>query len=154
MNKIVDEVKIMAEPIVRKFGCEIWDVEYVKEAGDWYLRLYIDKPGGISIDNCEAVSRALDPLLDERENLIPGSYTFEVSSAGAERWLRGPSDFESFSGHFVEVKLYKAENGQKTFLGNLAAWDENGVGLDISGIRRDFAKSSVAGVRLRIRIND
>ena len=152
MNKIVDEVRKIAEPIVQKTGCEIWDVEYVKEAGDWYLRIYIDRPGGISIDHCEAVSRELDPLLDERENLIPGSYTFEVSSAGAERWLRGPSDFEAFAGRFVEVKLYKSENGQKTFLGNLVSWDENGVGLDISGQRRHFEKSVVAGVRLRIAI--
>jgi len=152
MNKIVDEVRKMAEPIAQKIGCEIWDVEYVKEAGDWYLRVYIDRPGGISIDLCEALSRELDPLLDERENLIPGSYTFEVSSAGAERWLRGPSDFEPFAGHFVEVKLYKSESGQKTFLGNLVSWDEDGVGLDMSGQRRHFAKSMVAGVRLRISI--
>ena len=154
MNKIVDEVRKLAEPIVRKHGCELWDVEYIKEAGDWYLRLYIDRPDGISIDQCEAVSRELDPLLDERQELIPGSYTFEVSSAGAERWLRGPADCERFAGHFVEVKLYKSEDGQKAFLGNLSSWDENGVRLDISGQRRVFANPSVAGVRLRITLND
>ena len=150
MNKIVDEVKKLAEPIIQKLGCELWNIEYVKEAGDWYLRIYIDRPDGISISHCEAVSRELDPLLDEREDLIPGSYTFEVSSAGAERWLRGPSDYERFSGHLVEVKLYKSENNKKAYLGNLASWDDDGVGLDISGRRHIFAKPLVAGVRLRL----
>ena len=150
MNKIVDEVWKMAEPIVQKHGCELWDVEYLKEAGAWYLRIYIDRPEGISIGQCEAVSRELDPLLDEREDLIPGSYTFEVSSAGAERWLRGPSDFERFSGRLVEVKLYKSKNGQKAFLGNLIGWDDTGVELSISGHCHCFRKSEIAGVRLRI----
>jgi ribosome maturation factor RimP len=153
MSKIIDEVRNIADPIVQKLGCELWNVEYVKEAGEWYLRVYIDRPDGISIDLCEAVSRELDPLLDEREDLIPGSYIFEVSSAGAERWLRGPVDLERFSGRLVEVKLYKAEDGAKTFSGNLAAWDENGVELDMSGSRKAFAKTAVAGVRLKLSNN-
>jgi len=151
MSKISDIVTTLAEPIAQKHGCELWNVEYIKEAGEWYLRVFIDKPAGISIDLCEAVSRDLDPILDEREDLIPGSYTFEVSSAGAERWLRGPSDFERFSGSFVEVKLYKSKNGQKVFQGNLAGWDDSGVRLDISGQLHSFTKSEIAGVRLRIR---
>ena len=150
MSKITDIVTALAEPIVQKQGCELWNVEYVKEAGEWYLRVYIDRPDGISIDLCEAVSRDLDPILDEREDLIPGSYTFEVSSAGAERWLRGPSDFERFSQSFVEVKLYKSKNGQKAYQGTLAGWDDSGVRLDISGETHSFAKSEVAGVRLRL----
>ena len=150
MSKIIDAVTEIADPIVQKHGCELWNVEYVKEAGEWYLRIFIDRPDGISIDHCEAVSRDLDPILDEREDIMPGSYTFEVSSAGAERWLRGPSDFERFSGRLVEVKLYKSKNGQKTYLGNLAAWHDAGVEIDISGQRHSFGKSEVAGVRLRI----
>jgi len=153
MSKIVEAVKILAAPAVEKHGCELWDVEYVKEAAGWYLRVYIDRPEGISIDLCEAVSRELDPILDEHEDMIPGSYTFEVSSAGAERKLRRPSDFERFAGHFVEVKLYKAKNGQKTFFGNLAGWQDGGVELDTEGGRCSFEKSEIAGVRLRMKNN-
>jgi len=150
MSKIVDAVKALAGPIVERNDCELWDVEHVKEAGGWYLRVYIDRPGGVSISHCEAVSREMDPLLDAREDLIPGSYTFEVSSAGAERRLRRPSDFERFAGHLVEVKLYKSKNGQKTFLGNLTGWADGGVEIDISGQRHSFEKTEIAGVRLRI----
>ena len=150
MSKITDAITALAEPIADKHGCELWNVEYVKEAGGWYLRIYIDHPDGVSISHCEAVSHDLDPILDENENLIPGSYTFEVSSAGAERWLRGPSDFARFSGRTVEVKLYKSKDGLKSFLGTLTGWHDAGVELDISGQRHSFSKSEVAGVRLRI----
>ena len=150
MSKIIDAVAELAQPIAEKNGCELWDVEYVKEAGGWFLRVYIDRPEGISISHCEAVSRELDPILDEKEDLIPGSYTFEVSSAGAERRLRRPSDFERFVGHLVEVKLYKSKNGQKIFLGNLVDRQDSGIEIDISGQRHHFETSEIANVRLRI----
>jgi len=150
MSKITDAVTSLAGPIAEKHGCELWDVEYVKEAGGWYLRVYIDRTDGISISDCEAVSRELDPILDERDDLIPGSYTFEVSSAGAERRLRRPSDFERFSGHLVEVKLYKPKNGQKTYLGNLTGWADGGVVIDVAGKPFSFEKAEIASVRLRI----
>ncbi|MBQ8974855.1 MAG: ribosome maturation factor RimP, partial [Oscillospiraceae bacterium] len=104
MSKITDTVAALARPVVEQAGCELWDVEYVKEAGQWFLRVYIDKEGGVSIDDCEAVSRALDPILDESDP-IETSYVFEVSSAGAERSLKRPSDFERFMGSLVEVRL-------------------------------------------------
>ena len=150
MSKVIDEIKALAGPIAQKHGCELWDVEYVKEAGSWYLRVYIDRPEGVSINHCEAVNHELDPLLDERENLFPGSYTFEVSSAGAERRLRGPSDYERFSGRPVKLKLYKSRNGEKEFIGNLAQWDDDSVALDISGESHSFSKAEVAGVWLRL----
>ena len=150
LSKIVDAVTLLAGPIAEKHGCDLWDVEYVKEVGGWYLRLYIDRADGISISHCEAVSRDMDVILDEREDLIPGSYTFEVSSAGAERRLRRPSDFERFAGHLVEVKLYKSRNGQKTFIGNLAGWADGGVEIDVSGHKHSFLKAEIANVRLRI----
>ena len=151
MNKIIDTITALAGPIAEKHGCELWDVEYVKEAGVWYLRIYIDRPEGVSISHCEAVSRELDPILDLNENLIPGSYTFEVSSAGAERRLRRQSDFERFTGHLVELKLYKSMNGQKAFTGNLALCHDGDVELDISGQRQCFKKADIAGVWLRIK---
>ena len=150
MSKVTDAVAAIAGPIAAKHGCELWDVEYVKEAAAWYLRVFIDRPEGVSISHCEAISRELDPILDEREDLIPGSYTFEVSSAGVERHLRGPSDFGRFAGRLVEVKLYKAKNGQKIFTGNLAGWNDGGVELDISGRLCSFEKAEIASVRLRM----
>ena len=151
MSKIIEAVTALAIPIVEKNDCELWDVEYVKEAGIWYLRVYIDRCDGVSINHCEAVSRELEAILDEHEDLIPGSYTFEVSSAGAERHLRRPSDFERFIGHFAEVKLYKSINGQKVFLGTLAASADGDVDLDIAGERHSFTKSEIASVRLRLK---
>jgi len=150
MSKITDAVTLLAAPIAEKHGCELWDVEYSKEIAGWVLRIYIDRTDGVSINHCEAVSRDLDPILDEHEDLIPGSYTFEVSSAGAERRLRRQSDFERFMGHLVEVKLYKSKDGKKSFLGNLTGTTDNSVEIDISGQRRSFEKSEVASVRLRI----
>ena len=150
MSKIIETVTTLANPIVEKHGCKLWDVEYIKESGSWFLRVYIDHHDGISISQCESVSRELDAVLDEYEDLIPGSYIFEVSSAGAERRLRRPSDFERFIGHLVEVKLYKARDGRKTFIGNLAGSLNGGVEIDISGQRFSFEKAEIANVRLRI----
>ena len=89
MSKITDKVTELALPIVEEEGCSLWDVEYVREAGSWYLRVYIDKEGGVGIDDCERISRRLDPVLDEADP-IPDSYVFEVGSAGAERELKRP----------------------------------------------------------------
>jgi len=152
MSKITDNLTALIGPVVEKNGCELWDVEYVKEPVGWVLRVYIDRPGGISINHCEAVSRELDPILDEFEDMIPGSYTFEVSSAGAERHLRGPSDYERFAGSLVEVKLYKAKDGKKTFTGKLTGTVNGGLEIDEQGQRISFEKPEIASVRLRIEI--
>jgi ribosome maturation factor RimP len=149
MKKITEIVSGLAGPIVEKHGCELWDVEYVKEAGGWVLRVYIDREGGVSLEHCEAVSRELDPILDEKDP-IPGSYTFEVSSAGAERALRRPSDFQKFLGHMVEVKLYKARDGRKEYIGTLTAGGDKGVEITVNGKPYQFAKPEIANVRLRI----
>ena len=118
--KITEQVWAFAEPVVQAHGCSLWDVEYVKEGGDWFLRLYIDKEGGVDINDCEAISRAVDPILDEKDP-IPDSYSFEVCSAGLERELKRPSDFAQFLGSAVTVKLYKPVNGLKEQAGTLAA---------------------------------
>ena len=149
MSKITERVWKLAEPIVKEAGCEIWDVEYVREAGVWYLRLYIDKDGGVSINDCEAVSRAFDPVLDA-EDPIPGSYTFEVSSAGAERALKRPEDFERFMGSKVEVRLYRPKDGAKEFVGILEGYGDGDVEININGNKVKFEKAEVANVRLRI----
>ena len=104
MSKITEKVEALAKPVVEDEGCELWAVEYVREAGSWYLRVLIDKDGGVGIDDCERISRRLDPILDEADP-IPDSYVFEVGSAGAERELKRSFDFERYIGSEVEVKL-------------------------------------------------
>ena len=150
MSKVTDLVAKMAEQAVKDAGCELWDVEYVREAGEWYLRLYLDKEGGVDIMDCEAVSRVVSDLLDEADP-IQGSYTFEVSSAGAERQLKRPGDYEKFMGSPVLVKLYKAQNGRKEFAGELAGYGENGeITITVGKESMTFAASEVALCRLRI----
>ena len=147
--KITEKVWQFAEPLVQAQGCSLWDVEYVREAGQWYLRLYIDKDGGVDIDDCEAVSRAVDPVLDEKDP-IPESYRFEVCSAGLERVLKRPSDFERFLGEPVLVKLYRPKNGQKEFPGVLKGYAGGAVTIDMNGTELTFEKPEVALVRLRV----
>lgn len=151
MSKITDTVLALAQPVVEAEGCEIWDVEYVKEAGAWYLRVYIDKAGGISIDDCEAVSRALDPVLDEADP-IPTSYIFEVSSAGVERELKRPRDFEKFLGSQVEVRHYQPVEGAKAHTGTLRGYADGAVTIEINGAEKTYQKAQVAQVRLSVTI--
>ncbi len=149
MSKITDKVWELAKPVAERLGCELWDVEYLKEAGRWVLRVYIDKEGGTAIDDCESFSREMDPILDEADP-IPDSYVFEVSSAGAERELKRPSDFARFLGETVEVKLYRAVNGRKSSVGRLAGYEGGSVTIDAGGKTLRFEKAQVAQVRLRI----
>ena len=147
MAKVTDTVAALAIPVVEAAGCSLWDVEYVKEAGQWFLRLYIDKEGGISIDDCEAVSRPMSDLLDEADP-IEGSYVFEVSSAGADRVLKTPAHYEQFMGTEVEVKLYRPRDGRKEFVGLLRSFNDGDVTVDINGQDTEFTKKEIALVRL------
>lgn len=147
--KITQQVWQFAEPLVQANGCSLWDVEYVREGGEWYLRLYIDKEGGVDIDDCEAVSRAVDPVLDEKDP-IPDSYRFEVCSAGLERVLKRPSDFARYMGASVLVKLYRPKEGSKEFAGVLAGYADGTVTLQAGAKTYVFEPSEVALVRLRV----
>ncbi len=149
MSKITELVTDLARPVVENNGCSLWDVEYLKEAGSWYLRLYIDKEGGVSIDDCEAVSRAVDPLLDEADP-IQDAYTFEVSSAGADRPLKKPEHCAAYLGAQVDVKFYQAVNGQKSCTGTLMGYDGGDVVLDLDGEQVTLPKKDVAVVRLHL----
>ena len=149
MKKVTELVAELAAPAVARQGCELWDVEYVREAGQWYLRLYLDKPGGVDILDCEAVSREVSDLLDEADP-IEASYIFEVSSAGAERALKRPGDFQRFMGSPGLVKTYKSRDGRKEFAGTLAGYDDGAVLLEQGGETLRFEKSEVALVRLRV----
>ena len=151
MSKVTDTVAQLALPAVEAAGCSLWDVEYVKEAGVWYLRLYIDKAGGVSINDCEAVSRPVSDLLDVHDP-IEGSYTFEVSSAGADRVLRKPEHFTACMGSEVEVKLYRAQEGRKDHVGPLAAFEDGRVTLQTPSGEKLFEKQDIAQVRLYVRV--
>ena len=149
MNKVEEAVTKLVEPLVQEAACVLWDVEYVKEAGQWFLRVYIDREGGVGIADCERVSRAIDPMLDEMD-VIPDSYIFEVSSAGAERQLKKEQDFLQFMGHLAEIKLYRAIDGGKEHVGTLAAYENGNVTLKSAGAVRRFEKNDIAMVKLRI----
>ncbi len=147
MSKITEKVEALAKPVVEDEGCELWAVEYVREAGSWYLRVLIDKDGGVGIDDCERISRRLDPILDEADP-IPDSYVFEVGSAGAERELKRPSDFERYIGSEVEVKLYQPYQGKKSYVGNLEAYEDGNV--TVSSVL--LKKEQIAQVKLHVTI--
>lgn len=147
--KITDQVTQFAKPIVEEKGCTLWDVEYVREGSERFLRLYIDKEGGVDIDDCERVHRAVDPVLDEKDP-IPESYHFEVCSAGLERALKRPSDFQQFMGSPVLVKLYRPRNGQKEIPAVLSGYEDGRVTVEAGKETITFEKSEVALVRLRV----
>ena len=147
--KVTELVAKLAEPIVEENGCSLWDVEYVREGSEYFLRLYLDKEGGVDINDCEAISRAMDPILDE-EDPIPESYHFEVCSAGLERPLKRPSDFERFMGEPIMVKLYRPRNGLKEIPGILRGYENGCVTMEAGKETITFQKSEVALVRLRV----
>ena len=147
--KVTELVAQFAAPIVESFGCELWDVEYVREGSERFLRLYIDKDGGVDINDCEAIHRALDPVLDEKDP-IAESYYFEVCSAGLERALKRPSDFAKFMGSAITVKLYRPRNGLKEIPCILRGYEDGRVTVEAGKETITFEKSEVALVRLRV----
>ena len=135
-------------PFVEDKGFELVDLEYVKEGGNWYLRAYIDKPGGITVDDCEVISRSLSDKLDE-EDFIEGAYILEVSSPGLGRPLKKEKDFVRNMGQEVELRTYRAIEKQKEFRGILDAYDKSSITLEVEeGEKLVFDRSNVALVRL------
>ncbi|WP_432628785.1 ribosome maturation factor RimP [Brotaphodocola sp.] len=134
-------------PLLAEHQFELVDVEYVKEAGNWYLRSYIDKPGGITVDDCEVISRLLSDWLD-KEDFIEDSYIMEVSSPGLGRPLKKDKDFERSLGEEVEIRLYKPRNRQKEFTGILKAYDKDTVTLELDGNDEVFERGDIALIRL------
>ncbi|MFI3250614.1 MAG: ribosome maturation factor RimP [Eubacteriales bacterium] len=147
MAKVTEMVSALVLPLVEQAECTLWDVEYVKEAGDWFLRIYIDKQEGISIEDCEAVSRPLSELLDESDP-IEGSYILEVSSAGADRTLKKPEHFKQFIGTEVELKLYRPYENKKEWIGILADWQDGDLTITFGEETVTFPKKEVAKTRL------
>ena len=129
-----EEIEAYAEnlflPITQKHGFELVDVEYVKEAGSWYLRVYIDKEGGVTIDDCQNVSRAFNEILD-RENYIDDQYIFEVSSPGLTRPLKKEKDYEKSIGRMIEIKLFSPVDKSKEYSGVLKEYDKDNITIEI-----------------------
>ncbi|MDD6628344.1 MAG: ribosome maturation factor RimP [Lachnospiraceae bacterium] len=136
-------------PIVEKYGVEIYDVEYVKEGSDWYLRAYIDKPEGVNINDCENVSRALSDVLDT-EDYIEDAYILEVSSPGLGRTLKKDRHLEKSLGEEVEIRTYKPIDKQKEFSGILKAYDKDTVTIEEGSEDRVFARADIALIRLAL----
>ena len=140
----------LLEPIVTGFGFELVDVEYVKEAGTWYLRAYIDKPGGITVDDCEAVSRKFSDVLDEKD-YIEDTYIFEVSSPGLGRPLKKDKDFQRRLGEEVEIRTYRPIDRQKEFVGELKAYDKESVTIVYEDdTEQTFQRQEIALIRLAL----
>ena len=135
-------------PILDRMNFELVDVEYVKEGGTWYLRAYIDKEGGITVNDCESVAREMNEILD-REDFVEDSYVFEVSSPGLGRPLKKEKDYIRSMGKEVEIRTYRAINREKEFYGILSAYDENTVTIKTEdGTEMTFEKSDIALIRL------
>ncbi len=146
-----EKTESLLSPIVERFGVEVYDVEYVKEGKEYYLRVYIDKPEGVNIQDCENVSRALSDALDDAD-FIPDAYILEVSSPGLGRVLKKDKHLEKSLGEAVELKTYRPIDGQKKFEGILRAYDAESVTIEVNGDLRRFGRPDIAAIRLALDI--
>ena len=146
---IENKAEEILKPVAAEKGVRIYDVEYVKEGSDYYLRAYIDKDGGVNIQDCEDVSRAYSDKLDEAD-IISDAYILEVSSPGLGRQLKKDRHFENSLGEEVEFKLFEAVEGQKEFEGVLKAYDKDSITVAVNGEDRNFARSALAVIKLKL----
>ncbi len=147
-KELIRRVEEMAQPLCEANGVSLWDVEFEKEGGIQLLTITIDRKGGVDISQCEAISRAIDPMLDAKEFDSLPSYTLCVSSAGLERKLKKPAHFEKFIGEKVEIRFYKPIEGVKSVQGILAGYDRGCITVDQDGARRIYEPGDVAVCRL------
>ncbi|MBQ9156021.1 MAG: ribosome maturation factor RimP [Eubacterium sp.] len=148
-TEIVERTERLVTPIIEENDFELVDVEYVKEGANWYLRVYADKEGGINIDDCVLISRALEAKLDE-EDFIKDPYILEVSSPGLGRQLKKDKDFLRSIGESVECKLYQAADGKKEWDGVLLSFDDLSVTIEAEGKEVCLPRKNIASIRLAI----
>jgi len=146
---IEKKTEALLMPILNDFNFDLWDVEYVKEGSEYYLRAYIDKEGGININDCVDVSRILSDKLDE-DDFIDGEYILEVSSPGLGRVLKRDRDFEKSIGREIDLKLYKAVDKQKEFTGSLVEFDKEKIIVLIDGENKEYLRNELASVKLHV----
>ena len=144
-------IEELIQPTVTEMGYELVDVEFVKEGPNWYLKIFIDKEGGVTIDDCEAVSKTLEKIFDEKDH-IEQAYFLEISSPGIDRPLKKKEDFIKYNGEMVDVKLYKPYEGSKEYTGKLVGYDENDgtVTIEVDDKNIAFTKKEIAGIRLAV----
>ena len=148
-DKIETIVSHMVLPIASSLDLEFVDVEFVKEGAHWYLRVFLDKPGGLDVEDCQAVSQKLSDLLDEKDP-ITQAYFLEISSPGLERPLKNQQDFEKYKGQLVTVTTYVPFDGQKSFTGNLDGLIENNIVITVKGEKITIPKEKVASTKLTV----
>lgn len=137
----------LAKPLAEELGLMLWDVVFEKEGASWYLRVFIDRDGGVDIDDCEAFSRPFNKILDEKD-MIAQSYIFEVGSPGIARELKRPEHFERFTGQKIRIRLIRAIDGIKEFSGILSAYTKDSVTIESNGGECEFLLSDAASVKL------
>lgn len=146
-NNVARTVAELVSPLVDECGIELVEVKYVKEGGQWFLRVFIDKPGGIGLQDCELISRRIDPVLDIYDH-IPHAYTLEVSSPGVDRPLNRLADFQRFAGERISLATFVPVDGQRRFTGILGSASEHSVTLDVDGKQVVIPMEQVASARL------
>lgn len=151
-KRVADTVAALTETVYDKHHVELVEIEYVKEGDSWYLRIYIDKPDGITLDDCQAVSRDIDEILDEHEDVFPHSYFLEVSSPGAERPLKKREDYIRFAGRLITIKTYTPLDGRKKFTGVLQHCDNNGILLRVAEEEVSIPWENLAAAKLALEI--
>ncbi len=146
-TEVEERTESLVLPIIEAEGLDLWDVEYVKEGSDYYLRVYIDKPDGVNIDDCVTVTRALNEKLDA-EDFIEEAYILEVSSPGLTRKLKKDKEFEKSIGKLIRIKLYKADHGGKEHIGRLKDFSPEMITIDVDGEDVSLSRENVSSVRL------
>ena len=152
MAGIAEKVFELVKPNAEELGLTLWDVKFLKEGASYYLRIFIDKPEGISINDCTDMSHAVDPLLDEAD-LIDKAYYLEVCSTGLERELTRPEHFEYLKGEEIKIALYKAKDGTKTHIGILESFDGETLKITAENETKEFLKSEISKIKLNDGIN-
>ena len=151
--RTADIARQIAQPVAQDLGLTIWDIRFEKEGANWYLRYFIDKPGGVGIQDCEAFSRAVDPLLDQADP-IEQSYILEVSSPGIERTLTRPEHFELYTGKKIRIRLIRPSDGQRDFVGELVERGQDGaLTLQTQDGPMTFPKAEIAAVKTHVDID-
>ena len=146
-GNVVSTIEEIVAPVILDLGLELVDIQYIREGGNWYLRVFIDKPGGIGLEDCQLVSERIDPLLDEKDP-IPQSYLLEVSSPGLERPLKKMADFERFTGERIKLTTFVPVEGKRKFMGKLVHASNHSVTLEFEGQNVVIPMDSVASARL------
>lgn len=145
---VVSIVRSLAEPVAEELGLRLWDVRFVKEGASWFLRIFIDKEGGIDINDCVDMTHAINPVLDEKDP-IEQSYCLEVCSPGLERDLTRDEHFEAMTGKKIKLRLIRPdENKQREFSGLLKGYEDGNITVDIDGEEKVFIKKETSWVKL------